>query len=95
MHLGKRDLGSSGCAWRTGKAALPTVLGYEKGEGGKLAVNHEQPKVIQLISGDFISELSCHAIAENVDGHHAASRVRQVEPDHGALHPDEREVQGG
>ena len=46
--------------------AYSNFLGYDKGEDGNLAVNHEQAKVIELIFGDFIAGLSCHAIAEKL-----------------------------
>ena len=73
-----------------GSLALSNFLGYAKDEDGKLEVNHEQTKVIQLIFGEFIAELPCHANAENIDGHQAASQEKQVELDHGVLHPNVR-----
>ena len=53
-----------------GKVSLPysTFIGYDKGEDGNLVVNREQAKIIRLIFGDFITGLTCHAIAKKLTG---------------------------
>lgn len=46
--------------------AYSTFIGYDKGEDGNLVVNQEQAKTIRLIFGEFLTGLSCHAIAEKL-----------------------------
>ena len=43
--------------------AYSYFLGYDKGEDGNLAVNREEAKIIRLIFSDFLTGLSCYAIA--------------------------------
>ena len=46
--------------------AYSNFLGYDKGPDGNLVINPEQAKTIQLIFSEFVSGLSCHAIAEKL-----------------------------
>ena len=46
--------------------AYSYFLGYDKGEDGNLVVNREEAKIVRLIYGEFLTGLSCHAIADKL-----------------------------
>lgn len=65
---------SENCTWgqrkrfADGKVSIPfkSVLGYDRGEDGNLAVNEEQAKLVRRIYGMFLQGQSIYAIAKRL-----------------------------